>query len=89
MLIATARLDRALRPYPTRIVLTVHDELLFEVADDPAVIAKVRDIVVREMTAAFLLVYPDAPTIGLVEPTVGPNWGEQVKIDKWLRAMEE
>jgi DNA polymerase-1 len=84
MLLALARLDRALRPYGARIILTVHDEVLIEVADDPAVIAAVRDIVVAEMTAAFSMVFPDAPTIGLVEPTIGSNWGEQVKVDEWL-----
>jgi DNA polymerase-1 len=89
MLIAMARLDRALRPYPARIVLTVHDELLIEVADDPAIIAIVRDVTVAEMTAAFLAVFPDAPTRNLVEPTIGRSWGEQVPVDDWLNEHEE
>jgi DNA polymerase-1 len=84
MLIAMARLDRALRPYPARIVLTVHDEVLIEVTDDPAIVAIVHDIVVNEMTAAFLAVFPDAPTLNLVEPTIGRSWGEQGSVDQWL-----
>jgi DNA polymerase-1 len=84
MLIALARLDRALRPYPAHLVLTVHDEVLIELAMDPTMIVAVRDIVVTEMTAAFLAVFPDAPTLHLVEPTIGPSWGEQVNVDKWL-----
>jgi DNA polymerase-1 len=88
MLLALTGLDRALRAYDARLVLTVHDEVLIEVADDPAVVAVVRDIVVREMTAAFLTVYPGAPTLNLVQPTIGCSWGEQVSIDKWLAARE-
>jgi hypothetical protein len=84
MMLALARIDKALRPYPARLVLSIHDELLFECDDDPAVVAAVGDIVVREMTAAFLMVFPDAPTLNLVEPTVGPNWGEQTKVAEWL-----
>jgi hypothetical protein len=65
--------------------LTVHDELLIEIDADPYVIVDVRAIVVQEMTAAFLHVFPDAPTIGLVEPTIGRSWGEQVSVDEWLK----
>jgi hypothetical protein len=46
----------------------------------------VRDIVVEEMTLAFLHVFPDAPTIGLVEPTIGRSWGEQIPVTEWLAA---
>jgi DNA polymerase-1 len=84
ILVAMTRLDRALRPYPARLCLSVHDEVLIELADAPDVIADVRTIVVEEMTSAFLHVFPDAPTIGLVDPTVGRSWGEQVSVDEWL-----
>jgi DNA polymerase I-like protein with 3'-5' exonuclease and polymerase domains len=84
LLIAMAQVDRAVCPYPARLCLSVHDELLIELADAPDVIAAVRTIVVQEMTAAFLQVFPDAPTIGLVEPTIGRNWGEQIPVDEWL-----
>jgi DNA polymerase I-like protein with 3'-5' exonuclease and polymerase domains len=85
ILLATARVDRALRGLPARITLTVHDELVLELVNDPQVIADVRTIVVQEMTAAFLHVFPDAPTLGLVEPTIGRSWGEQVPVDDWLK----
>jgi DNA polymerase-1 len=89
ILIATARVDRALRGLPARIALSVHDELLIELAADPQVIADARTIVCEEMTAAFLHVFPDAPTLGLVEPTIGRSWGEQVPVDDWLQAGGE
>jgi DNA polymerase-1 len=84
MLIAMARVDRALRALPARIVLTVHDELLIELDDDRQVIKDARTMVVEEMTAAFLYVFPGAPTLGLVEPTIGRNWGAQIAVDRWL-----
>ena len=56
----------------------MHDELLIEVANAPDLIAEVRTIVLEEMTAAFLHVFPDAPTIGLVEPTIGRSCGERM-----------
>ena len=36
------------------------------------------------MLAAFLEVFPDAPTLGLVEPAVGPTWGDLVPLRQWL-----
>jgi DNA polymerase-1 len=84
MLLAMATLDRALRSYPARLCLTVHDEVLIELGDAPEIIAAVRDVVVTEMTAAFLHVFPDAPTIGLVAPKIGRSWGEQVSVEEWL-----
>jgi DNA polymerase-1 len=85
ILVAMTRLDRALRPYPARLCLSVHDEVLIELADSPDVIAAVRTIVVQEMTAAFSLVFPGAPTLGLVAPTLGRSWGDQGSVDKWLK----
>jgi DNA polymerase-1 len=89
MLIAIAHVDRALRPLPARVVLTVHDELLIEIDDDPTVINDARTIVVQAMTEAFLHVFPDAPTLGLVEPTIGRSWGEQAPVDEWLRQSRQ
>jgi DNA polymerase-1 len=51
----------------TRLVLTVHDELLFEAPDDEVDAAK--DIVVREMAEAFEL----EPALE-VDVGVGVNW---------------
>jgi DNA polymerase-1 len=84
IMLAMTRLDRALRPYPARILLSIHDELLVELADASDIVAAVRDIVVEQMTLAFLHVFPDAPVLNLVEPTVGCSWGEQISVDEWL-----
>jgi hypothetical protein len=36
------------------------------------------------MVAAFLDVFPNAPTVNLVEPKIGRNWGETQSLTKWL-----
>ncbi|MCE5252968.1 MAG: DNA polymerase I, partial [Actinomycetia bacterium] len=51
----------------SRLVLQVHDELVFEVPEDQA--PSVRDAVVEEMVAAF----PMAPPLG-VDAGIGPDW---------------
>jgi len=35
-------------------------------------------------SAAFLDVFPNAPTVNLVEPKIGRNWGETQSLTKWL-----
>ena len=50
-----------------KLVLTVHDELLFEAPDDEVEAAK--EIVVREMAAAYELEPPLEVDVG-----VGVNW---------------
>ena len=86
MLLAMARVDRALRGLPARIVLSVHDEILIELRDDLSVVSAVHACVVEQMTTAFLHVFPDAPTLHLIEPTIGPNWGEMRPVEEWLAA---
>jgi DNA polymerase-1 len=53
----------------TKLVLQIHDELLFESPDDEA--GEVAEIVEREMAAAFELDPPLAVDVG-----VGRNWLE-------------
>ena len=36
----------------------------------------IADIASKEMVAAFLDVFPNAPTVNLVEPKLGSNWGD-------------
>jgi DNA polymerase-1 len=67
--IAMVRCDKALVGHRTRLVLQIHDELLFEASDDEA--GEVAEIVVREMAAAFELDPPLAVDVG-----VGRNWLE-------------
>lgn len=70
MKLAMLRVDELLRRegYPARMLLQVHDELLFEVREDalPEVVPAVR----RAMEAAYPLKVPL-----VTEAKVGPNWG--------------
>ena len=67
--IAMVRCHEALRDSNTKLVLQIHDELLFEAPDDEA--AEVGEIVRREMAAAFDLDPPLAVDVG-----IGRNWLE-------------
>lgn len=59
---------RLRREYPeSRLVLQVHDELVFEVPEEQA--QKVRSVVVEEMVGAFAM----EPPLG-VDAGVGPDW---------------
>jgi DNA polymerase-1 len=57
------------RPGPSRMILTVHDELLFEAPDDEA--EEVAGLVRSTMEAAFALAVPLTVDVG-----IGPNWKE-------------
>jgi DNA polymerase-1 len=74
MLSAIARVYRAFRRAGVRggLIATVHDELLAEVHHDDAGLAK--EIMQREMTRAFEISFPGAPTTGLLEVGIGHNW---------------
>ena len=65
--VAMLRCREALSDMRTRLVLTVHDELLFEAPDDEVDSAK--EIVVREMAEAYELEPPLEVDVG-----VGINW---------------
>jgi len=54
------------------LIATVHDELLAEVHCDDAAVAA--EIMQREMTRAFEISFPGAPTTGLLEVGIGSNW---------------
>jgi DNA polymerase I len=69
MKLAIVRVDAALRESAVRLILTVHDELLFE---GPAgEVDEVRELVRREMTAVWEHDPPLAVDVG-----VGPTWME-------------
>jgi DNA polymerase I len=67
--IAMVRCHKALRDSRTKLVLQIHDELLFEAPDDEA--GEIAEIVRKEMAAAFELDPPLAVDVG-----VGGNWLE-------------
>jgi DNA polymerase-1 len=67
--IAMVRCHQALRGTRTKLVLQIHDELLFETPDDEA--GEVAEVVRREMATAFELDPPLAVDVG-----IGRNWLE-------------
>jgi hypothetical protein len=84
MMIALTRLDKALRDEPAQLIATVHDEAVLLVPDDPAAVERIGAVAQKEMIAAFLDVFPEAPTLGLVNAAVGPTWGDLVPLQEWL-----
>ena len=76
MQIALPRLDQALRDTPVQIIATVHDEVVMLVPDDSDSVKRIGSIARQEMIAAFLEVFPDAPTLNLVDLKVGTTWGD-------------
>jgi DNA polymerase-1 len=85
MQIALTRLDRALRDAPIQIIATVHDEAVLLVPNDLASVERIGAIAQQEMIAAFVEVFPDAPTMNLVDCKVGPTWGDLQALQDWLR----
>jgi DNA polymerase I len=65
--VAMVRCHRALEPLRSRLILQIHDELLFE--GPPEEVDELRAAVMREMCGAWELDPPLAVDIG-----VGPNW---------------
>jgi DNA polymerase-1 len=89
MLIALTRLDQALRDEPAQIIATVHDEAVLLVPDDVDSVERIGAIAQQEMIAAFLEVFPDAPNLNLVDPKVGPTWGDLQALPAWLHHSKE
>jgi DNA polymerase-1 len=69
MKLAIVRVDEALRGSPVKLILTVHDELLFE--GPPEEVDAARALIRREMCGVWEHDPPLAVDIG-----VGPNWME-------------
>ena len=88
MQIALTRVDQALRDEPAQIIATVHDEAVLLVPDDVDPVERIGAIAQQEMIAAFLEVFPDAPTLNLVDPKVGPTWGDLQALPDWLQRMK-
>jgi DNA polymerase-1 len=86
MQIALTRLDRALRNAPVQIIATIHDEAVLLVPDDVESVERIGAIAQQEMIAAFLEVFPDAPILNLVDPKVGPTWGDLQSLPDWLQS---
>ena len=56
------------------LVAWLHDEFIVEVREDQA--DRAAEIVKQAMIDGFAETFPGAPLNGLVEPHIGPNWGE-------------
>ena len=85
MQIALTRLDQALRDEPVLIIATVHDEAMLLVPDDVDSVERIGAIAQQGMIAAFLEVFPDAPTMNLVNFKVWPTWGDLQALPDWLQ----
>jgi DNA polymerase I-like protein with 3'-5' exonuclease and polymerase domains len=85
MQIALNRLDQALRNEPVQIIATVHDEAVLLIPDDITSVERIEAVAQQEMTSAFLEVFPDAPTLNLVDAKVGPTWGDLQSLPDWLQ----
>jgi DNA polymerase-1 len=77
MLAALGRLPQALEGLDAVPVLVVHDELVLEVSREDAEEASRR--LTALMREAFLEIFPDGPTAGLVEAGIGRTWSEAKK----------
>ena len=86
MQIALTRLDQVLRNEPVQIIATVHDEIVLLVPDDGVTVERIGAIAQREMIAAFVEVFPDAPTQNLVDPKVGLTWGDLQPLPNFIKA---
>jgi hypothetical protein len=71
-----ARLDKALVCESVQLIATVHDEVVMLVPDDTNSITRIGSIAQHEMEVAFHEIFPEAPTVKLVEPKVGRTWGD-------------
>jgi DNA polymerase-1 len=60
-----------------KLLLQIHDDLVFEVKDDKKIIAEVVEQVQKIMTTVYPL---DVPIE--VDVKIGKNWGEMVQIGK-------
>jgi DNA polymerase I len=74
MLSAMVRVRRALEGLDARLIMQVHDELVVLAADDVA--AEVEAVVVEHMTAAWVELFPQAPSLGIVDARTSAVWAK-------------
>jgi DNA polymerase I-like protein with 3'-5' exonuclease and polymerase domains len=55
-------------------VAWLHDEFIVEVRENQA--ERAAEILKQSMIDGFAETFPGAPLNGLVDPHIGPNWGE-------------
>jgi hypothetical protein len=59
------------------------------VPDDVATIERIGAIAEQEMIAAFVEVFPDAPTLNLVDSKVGPTWGDLQPLPAFIEVRKK
>ena len=69
-----ARVHRALEGLDATLIMQVHDELVVEAADTAA--PEVEALLVEHMTAAWVELFPEAPTPGIVDARISPVWAK-------------
>ena len=74
MALALVNTHRALKGSSAKLIATVHDELVLECPTP--LVDEVKHLVTDAMTAAFVRLFPEAPTNGLVDAGSGASWGE-------------
>lgn len=74
MLAALGLLPKYLSGIDAVMINCVHDEIVLEVAEKDAKAAK--DALERAMTDGFRVIFPEAPTRGLVDAKVGRTWAD-------------
>lgn len=76
----------ARKHYGAQLLLQVHDEFVFEVDDDPALVRGLIRLLKARMSAAFINIFPNSTRRGLVDAEVGRSWGSMVKSQDWFAA---
>jgi DNA polymerase-1 len=77
MLIAMTRVHAALDGFAARPLLQIHDELVVECLEDEA--PQVAAVLEAQMAAAWTEVFPDAPTLKLVDVAIRRCWAKSKK----------
>src|SRR5690625_4118598 len=67
-------------------IAQIHDEIIFEMDDDMAVVTKARDFIKGVMEMAPIKSFP-VPVVA--EESVGYSWGEDMSIEEWLEMRKE
>jgi DNA polymerase-1 len=69
----------------TDMIAQIHDEIVFEMDDDPTVVKQACEFIKSIMEKPPL---PDFPVDILAEASVGYRWGEKVSVEEWLEKRE-
>lgn len=70
----------------TDMIAQIHDEIIFEMDDDPALVKAACDFIKSIMEEPPL---PDFPVAIVAEASVGYRWGEKISVEEWLEKKGE